>query len=61
MEGYIVAGNCRGEVAAFRASDGAPQWKLDLKGCIRSIGSSGDMLFIGVQEGTVYAFDLRTK
>ena len=60
-KGYIVAGNCRGEVAAFRASDGEPQWKLDVKGCIRSIGSSGDMLFIGVQEGTVYAFSLSSK
>ena len=60
-KGYIVTGNCRGEVAAFRASDGTPQWKLNLKGCIRSIGSSGNTLFIGVQEGTVYAFDLRTK
>ena len=54
-KGLIVAGNCRGEAAAFRASDGALQWKLSIKGCIRSIGSSGDTLFIGVQEGTVYA------
>ena len=57
-KGYVVAGNCRGEVAAFRASDGAPQWTLNVKGCVRSIGSSGNMLFIGVQEGTIYAFDL---
>ena len=57
-KGYIVAGNCRGGVAAFRASDGAPQWTLNVKGCIRSIGSSGNMLFIGVQEGTIYAFAL---
>lgn len=54
-KGLVLAGNCRGELAAFRASDGAPQWKLNLKGCIRSIGNSGDMLFVGVQEGTVYA------
>ena len=53
--GLIIAGNCRGELAAFRASDGAPQWKLNLKGCIRSIGDSGDTLFAGAQEGTVYA------
>jgi len=53
---FLVAGNCRGELAAFRASDGAPQWNLNLKGCIRSIGSSGSMLFAGVQEGTIYAF-----
>jgi outer membrane protein assembly factor BamB len=60
-KGYVVAGNCRGEVAAFKASNGEPRWKLHLKGCIRSIGSSGHLLFIGAQEGTVYAFDLRAK
>ena len=54
-KGLVLAGNCRGELGAFRASDGAAQWKLNLKGCIRSIGSSDDMLFVGVQEGTVYA------
>ena len=53
--GLVLAGNCRGELAAFRALDGASQWKLNLKGCIRSIGNSDDMLFVGVQEGTVYA------
>ncbi len=58
---FVVAGNCRGEMAAFRATDGAPQWNLNLKGCIRSIGSSGDMLFAGVQEGTIYAYDLLAK
>ena len=55
---FVVAGNCRGELAAFRAADGAPQWSLNLKGCIRSIGSSGNMLFAGVQEGTIYAYEL---
>ena len=55
---FVVAGNCRGEMAAFRVTDGAPQWNLSLKGCIRSIGSSGNMLFAGVQEGTIYAYEL---
>jgi outer membrane protein assembly factor BamB len=59
--GYVVAGNCRGEVAAFRTSDGRPQWKLNLKGCVRSIGNSGNRLFVGVQEGTVYAFVMSDK
>lgn len=54
----VVAGNCRGEVAAFRASDGAPQWKLNLKGCISSIGSSEQRMFVGVQEGMLYAYEL---
>jgi outer membrane protein assembly factor BamB len=53
--GLVLAGNCRGELNAFRASDGDPQWKVNLKGCIRSVGTSDDMLFVGVQEGAVYA------
>ena len=60
-KGLVIAGNCRGEVASFRASDGGPQWKLNVKGCVRSIGSSGDMLFVGAQEGIVYAFGVRAK
>jgi outer membrane protein assembly factor BamB len=57
----VVAGNCRGGLAAFRVTDGEPQWNLTLKGCIRSIGSSGNMLFAGVQEGTIYAYELSTR
>jgi outer membrane protein assembly factor BamB len=41
----VVAGNCRGELAGFRATDGEPLWNLSLKGCIRSVGSSDNMLF----------------
>ncbi len=58
---FVVAGNCRGGLATFRATDGEPQWNLSLKGCIRSIGSSGNMLFAGVQEGTIYAYELSEK
>jgi outer membrane protein assembly factor BamB len=58
---FVVAGNCRGEMAAFSATDGTPQWNLSLKGCIRSMGSSGNMLFAGVQEGTIYAYELSAK
>lgn len=54
-KGVIIAGNCRGELAGFRATDGAPQWKTNVKGCIRSIGGDDDNLYVGVQEGTVYA------
>jgi outer membrane protein assembly factor BamB len=57
----VLAGNCRGEMAAFRVTDGEPQWNISLKGCIRSIGSSGNMLFLGVQEGTIYAYELSPK
>jgi len=57
----VLAGNCRGEMTAFRASDGERQWSLSLKGCIRCIGSSDNILFAGVQEGTIYAYELRAK
>jgi outer membrane protein assembly factor BamB len=57
----VIAGNCRGDLAAFRVTDGEPQWKVTLKGCIRSIGTSGNMLFTGVQEGTIYAYELAPK
>lgn len=58
---FVVAGNCRGELVAFRAADGERQWRLSLNGCIRSIGSSGDLLFAGVQEGTIYAYHSAPK
>ena len=57
----VIAGNCRGGMAAFRVTDGEPLWNLSLKGCIRSIGSSGNMLFAGVQEGTIYAYELSKR
>jgi outer membrane protein assembly factor BamB len=57
----VIVGNCRGEVAALGAFDGASQWKLSLKGCIRSIGNSKNRVFIGVQEGTIYVYELPTR
>ena len=57
----VIVGNCRGEVAALSASDGTSQWKLSLKGCIRSIGSSENRAFIGVQEGIIYVYELPPK
>ena len=56
--GFLLAGNCRSELDAFRISDGAPQWSDKLKGCLRSIGTDGDneQIYVGAQEGTVYAY-----
>jgi outer membrane protein assembly factor BamB len=56
--GLLLAGNCHGELNAFRSSDGVPQWSDKLKGCLRSIGTDGDgaPIYIGAQEGTVYAY-----
>jgi outer membrane protein assembly factor BamB len=56
--GLLLVGNCRSQLEAIRISDGAPQWSDTLKGCLRSIGTDGDseQIFIGVQQGTVYAY-----
>ena len=56
--GLLLAGNCHSELEALRTSDGALQWSDTLKGCLRSIGTDGDsqQIYIGVQEGTVYAY-----
>jgi outer membrane protein assembly factor BamB len=57
-KGLLLAGNCRGELHAFRMSDGVPQWSDKLKGCLRSISTDPNKkrVYIGVQEGTVYAY-----
>jgi outer membrane protein assembly factor BamB len=56
--GLLLAGNCRGELDAFRVSDGTPQWSDKLKGCLRSVGIDGDekQIYVGAQEGPVYAY-----
>jgi outer membrane protein assembly factor BamB len=55
----VVVGNCRGEVTALSTLDGTSQWKLSLKGCVRSIANAGNRVFIGVQEGTIYAYEFQ--
>ena len=51
----VVVVDCGGEVHAFARADGAPRWRTKVRGCLRSIGTSADLIFLGAQEGTVYA------
>jgi outer membrane protein assembly factor BamB len=44
-----------GAVNAFSMADGTLRWQMKVGGCVRSIGSSTDFLFLGAQEGMVYA------
>jgi len=55
----IVIGNAAGDFFAFNPNDGAPVWSHHVKGIITSTGASGDMLYVGTQEGTVYAVRVR--
>jgi outer membrane protein assembly factor BamB len=54
--GDVLAGNEAGEVLAFRLDDGTRQWAHLFKGTIRSIGGSGETLYIGTLSGTIYAY-----
>jgi len=53
---WVIAGNCKGDVVAYSAAGGKPAWTDHVKGCIRSFGHDESTLYIGVQEGTVYAY-----
>ena len=53
---WVIAGNCRGDIIAYRATDGVLAWKEHVQGCIRSFGHDASTLYVGVQEGTVYAY-----
>ena len=53
----VLAGTEKGEVKAFRLSDGAIEWTTTLKGTIRSFGGDKKALFIGTLGGTVYAYE----
>ena len=52
----VLAGNEGGEVMAFRVNDGTKRAVHPFKGTIRSIGGTGDVLYIGTLNGTVYAY-----
>lgn len=54
-KGLVLAGNCQGKLAAFSASTGKLIWSEELIGCIRSIGISDDLLYVGAQQGMLYA------
>ena len=57
--GDVLAGNEAGEVSAFRLNDGTRQWAHMFKGTIRSIGGSGETLYVGTLNGTIYAYSPR--
>jgi outer membrane protein assembly factor BamB len=54
--GEVLAATTRGELLAFRVSDGLPRWAREVAGTIRGIGHDDQTLFLGTQEGTVSAF-----
>ena len=53
----LLVGTDRGELHAFKLTDGSLLWKRQFKGAIRSIGSADGILYLGTLSGTVYAYD----
>jgi outer membrane protein assembly factor BamB len=51
----VLAGSTGGQVYGYRLSDGAVAFSVELDGVIAGIGSAGDVLYIGTQEGMLYA------
>lgn len=54
--GSVLAGTVRGQLLAFRASDGLPQWSHSFTGVIRGIGHGERDLFVGTQAGMLFAY-----
>jgi outer membrane protein assembly factor BamB len=52
----VVAGTSAGEVIAFSLRDGSESWRQAVKGHVRSLGDSGDIIYFGTTEGIIYAY-----
>jgi eukaryotic-like serine/threonine-protein kinase len=55
--GGVLVGGEKGEIAAFRPTDGSVLWSDSLEGTIRGIGSDDDRLYVGTLRGSVYAYE----
>lgn len=53
--GSVLAATVKGELFAFRAGDGMPFWSRAFVGMIRGIGQDDRTLYLGTQEGMIYA------
>ncbi len=53
--GAVLAGDEGGELDALSVDDGAVLWARHLDGVIRALADDGDVLFVGMLKGAVYA------
>jgi len=54
--GSVLAATVNGELVALRARDGMPLWSRMFMGVIRGIGQDDRTLYLGTQEGVIYAY-----
>ena len=55
-KGAALVGGDRGDLAAFRLSDGSPMWSGKLEGTVRGIGGFEDVLYVGTLKGSIHAW-----
>ena len=51
----VLAGTEGGTLKAFRIQDGSVEWTLSLKGQLRGMGQSGELVYVGTIDGMLYA------
>lgn len=51
----VLSGTADGELIALDLADGQTRWSTSLRGSIRGLGHSGDILLVGTIEGSIYA------
>jgi outer membrane protein assembly factor BamB len=58
--GSVLAATVKGELFAFRVRDGMPLWSRTFVGMVRGIGQDARTLYLGTQEGMIYAYPRAT-
>ncbi len=61
LQNLVVVADETGKVAAWKLEDGAPQWSTTfqhLRAPITTLGADSEMLYVGTQDGTLYALSL---
>ena len=51
----VIAGNADGELIGLDSGSGETLWTRQLAGDIKSVALAGDMLYVGTQQGELYA------
>ena len=54
--GSVLIATVKGDLTALRARDGVPLWTHPFQGIIRGIGHDDRTLYLGTQEGMLYAY-----
>jgi len=55
-KGRLFAADCKGDIVAYSASTGVPEWKGHVEGCVKAFNHSRSTLYVAVAEGAIYTF-----